>query len=445
VIHNPFFHRGPIRELEHFHDRQQETEQIANLVRVSQSVSIIGPRRIGKTSLIYHLAEPHVRKAHDLLPPTQVIVLADAQGMGQASPAEVYAVFIEGLRATLSESAIDLPQEASLQRADHRTLDRLLKSLSQRGTKVAFVVDEFEGLAANRNLDPVFFSGLRGLASRYSVSFVLASQSPLISLVYADHSVLSSPFFNIFATISLGLLDEASAREMVSASLSRAGISLPEQAADAIMDLAGPHPFFLQVAAYHACELAQARAGWDEHTTTLLSDVFYEEAHPHYQYSWHNLDETGRYVLANLTVKQWDPAVAAALRRLQQQCLIRASDTGYRYLSSAMRRFVRGQTVAGLLQAEPFVVDLRAHTVTAGDEPLKLTKTQFEILAYLAQRPGQAVTTRELEENIWHEEYVEDPERLKAAIKHLRRALGPWAGHIVNERGVGYALRVRRQ
>jgi len=444
MTRNPFYQRAPIRDADSFFNRQQETEQIASLLRVAQSVSITGPRRIGKTSLLYHLLDERVRAEHGLLPPQHVLVSLDAEGLGQASPDDIYALILEGLCDALQKAKMELPPAAAASRMDYRTLDHMLKALYQQHTLVVFYVDEFELLAANHNLDPTFFSGLRGLTTRYAVSYVTASQRALISLVYADNSVLSSPFFNVFATLPLGLFDAPTARGMLSACLTAQNASLPAPALDAALELAGPHPFFLQVAAYYAYELTQSTGGWDETLRSQLADTFYHEAQPHYQYAWHGLNDAERYTLANLPVMQHESSAREALRYLQQQCLILPAASGWCYLSSALLRFVRSQSVADLMQVGPLVIDLRHRLVTLGEEVLKLTRTQFDLLTYLARKEGQIATNQELEGNVWHDEYVEDPERLKTAIKHLRRALGSWADCIVNERGVGYALRVNR-
>mgnify|MGYP001100004926 CR=1 FL=1 len=440
MAHNSFYHRGAIRESTCFYDRQHETEQIATLLRTSQSVSIVGPRRIGKTSLLYHLLDEKVRADYGLLPSAHVIASRDAEGMEQASLSEVYALFINGILEAIGEDG-----KAEVRAASYRDLDSQIKSLHQSGTQVAFFIDEFDLLAANQNLDPAFFSGLRGLATRYAVSYVLTSQRPLISLVYADDSVLSSPFFNIFATVPLGLFDASTARQMVMHFLSKGAMTLPQLALDAIAELAGPHPFFVQIAAYHACELMRSVDKWDERSTAQLSDRFYDEAHQHYLYYWYGLDEMERNTLANLVAAQHDPGKREELYRLRLQCLIIPIDSGYRYVSSALLRFVRRQQVEGLVQVEPFVIDLLRRTVTVAGESLELSKTQFELLVQLAQRGGQVVTNRELEAHVWQDEYVGDPERLKAAIKHLRHGLGSWAACVANVRGVGYALRARRR
>lgn len=457
MAQNPFYHRGPVRDPNYFFGREAETEQVANLLVVSQSVSIVGPRRIGKTSLLYHLLSEPVRSSFGLNAPGHILALLSAEGLTSASVAEVYGAFLD----SLSEAAPSAESPTTTTR-DYHALDLALKARCSRGCRVTFAIDEFEALAGNPALDPSFFSGLRGLATRYTVSFVTASQRPLISLVFADHSVLSSPFFNIFATIPLGLFSAQQSREMTRALLERGGASLPDAALEAVAALAGPHPFFTQLAAYHALELARlaVRPGgrplvpaqgegspngagvWDQAATLKLAERFALEAEPHLRYAWHNLDDDARCTLANLNIEQRNPGARETLRQLEEQCLILSSADGWAYLSETVRRFVRCQEVPGLLQAAgSFVIDLNRRVATADGTEFALTKTQFDLLAFLARQGGRVATNRELEEGIWHDQYVDDPERIKAAIKHLRRALGAYGACIVNQRGIGYALR----
>jgi len=67
----------------------------------------------------------------------------------------------------------------------------------------------------------------------------------------------------------------------------------------------------------------------------------------------------------------------------------------------------------------------------------------------LMERQGQVVSNEELDREVMGTsseeqqkyEYLSD-ERLKSAIKGLRKALGREAGCIVNKRGVGYIFRL---
>ena len=228
---------------------------------------------------------------------------------------------------------------------------------------------------------------------------------------------------------------------MVGTLLERGSASLPDAALEAVAALAGPHPFFTQLAAYHALELARSADLWDESTTQRLTERFGQEASPHLLYAWRNLSDDARHTLANLAMEQRDPGARETLRQLEEQCLILPATDGWAYLSDTVRRFVRCQEVPGLLQVDPFVIDLNRRVATADGTEFALTRTQFDLLAFLARCGGRVATNRELEEGIWHDQYVDDPERIKAAIKHLRRVLGPYGACIVNQRGIGYALR----
>jgi hypothetical protein len=89
-VDNPFFHRGAIRRASYFHGRQNEVAQILGLLRNGQSVSLIGPRRIGKSSILLHLCRPSVRGSYSLQPPQAIFVMLDCQELGGSPPEEVY-------------------------------------------------------------------------------------------------------------------------------------------------------------------------------------------------------------------------------------------------------------------------------------------------------------------------------------------------------------------
>jgi two-component system phosphate regulon response regulator PhoB len=72
---------------------------------------------------------------------------------------------------------------------------------------------------------------------------------------------------------------------------------------------------------------------------------------------------------------------------------------------------------------------------------LSLTSSQYVLLVHLVSKAGQVLSAEELEEAVWGDEYIEDPERLKSVIKGLRRALGDEAAWLENVRGVGYVWR----
>jgi len=81
--------------------------------------------------------------------------------------------------------------------------------------------------------------------------------------------------------------------------------------------------------------------------------------------------------------------------------------------------------------------------VTIDDEPIMLTRTEFDILEALSARPGVVLTRRQLLETVREGPWVGDDHLIDVHIGHLRRKLGDDAAqprYIITIRGVGYRM-----
>ncbi|MBP9500840.1 MAG: winged helix-turn-helix domain-containing protein [Candidatus Promineofilum sp.] len=436
---NPFFHRGAIRHIEDFVGREAEINQILGLLRNGQSVSLIGPRRIGKSSLLLHLCQLTVRSSFRLNESDYLFIMLDCQELAGSPPEEVYELLLSGLLEAAEHAGLGL--EMTTEPGTYRALDRALQKVHQRGTAVVVLLDEFELLAANRHLSPYFFARLRGLTTKYGLAFLTASQRPLFAIT-AEEAVLSSPFFNIFVTLPLGLFSEVEARELFRQRLTQTSVKLSPKMVNYLIELAGLHPFFLHIAGYHAIQAvinedikADDSLNIAERDFSLLDHPVEIEAESHLSYLWQNLTPEEQHVLAIAD------GPIESLRQLEQQCLLQRVDEKYYYSSEILRRFVRRQDVPGLVQAGPFVIDEQRHQVWGNGRELSLTTSQFSILVRMCLHAGQVVRGEDLELTVWGDVLVDDPDRLKTLIKRLRRAIDPYGNWIVSERGVGYALR----
>jgi two-component system response regulator RegX3 len=88
-------------------------------------------------------------------------------------------------------------------------------------------------------------------------------------------------------------------------------------------------------------------------------------------------------------------------------------------------------------------IDFVRHHVTVDDEPVELTKSQFKVLALLAEQPGRVFTREQLMEHLWQSEYVGDARAADVHISNLRRKLERDPAHpqrILTVREVGYKL-----
>jgi tRNA A-37 threonylcarbamoyl transferase component Bud32 len=336
---NPYLSRGPVRSQEMFFGRACELREIANFLKGNQSVSIVGPRKIGKTSLLFHLMRPRISEELEIAGGTLICYL-DCEVLGGESSTEVFQQFAAELRAEVESRG--LPEEPALESAclspSRLAFEGAVRALNRRGLQVVLILDEFERLSANPRLDVNFFNALRSIAGRFQLVFLTASASPLIELTYSGRSqeILSSPFFNIFAPIFLGLLPEADARDLIFKPSARAGKPFPLEMQNFLYEYSGGHPLILQVACFHAFTLSVYRDEIRRRTA--------QEMQAHFEYSWRNLAEEERRILLEISKgPERLPATTtgnAILRDLESKCLIRQEDGGYGYASQAWADFL---------------------------------------------------------------------------------------------------------
>lgn len=89
------------------------------------------------------------------------------------------------------------------------------------------------------------------------------------------------------------------------------------------------------------------------------------------------------------------------------------------------------------------VLNLSAYTVTKRNQPVALTHREFELLAYLSQRPGQVVTREKLLQDVWGYDYFGDIRTVDVTIRRLREKIEDdpsRPAYILTRRGVGYYL-----
>jgi two-component system, OmpR family, KDP operon response regulator KdpE len=94
-----------------------------------------------------------------------------------------------------------------------------------------------------------------------------------------------------------------------------------------------------------------------------------------------------------------------------------------------------------LIQAGPFQIDLAQHRVARGDEEIKLTATEYNLLAYLAANTGRVLTHRAILEQVWGPADIDHIEYLRVYIRQLRRKIEQDPNqprYLINEPGIGY-------
>lgn len=125
------------------------------------------------------------------------------------------------------------------------------------------------------------------------------------------------------------------------------------------------------------------------------------------------------YIIKPIRIQKLLARIKAVLRKSQKQQPSKSNDIQL-----------------GDIQIEP----LNYRVVCAG-QSVHLTRKEFEILLFLAQRPGRVITRDNLLNAIWGEEIVVIDRTIDVHIRKIREKLGPSGeGLIETIKGVGYRL-----
>jgi hypothetical protein len=266
---NPFC-LEPIRLPAQFFGRAKETRRVLRSLHLGQSVSIYGPARIGKTSLLLHIIQPYVREEQGLAK-EWVFAYLDCYSLDGLGPGECYLRIreevIHQVKNTKSvDKAVGIQLEKAVREAitsggtEYFGLNTLFRGAQDNGLKLAIVLDHFELLARNHRLDSDFFSSLRSFAMSYETTYLVASRSRLYSLEQIRPEV-SSPFFNFFHSVHLGKFAPEESRELVTELLKHVNVKFPECATNCILELGNNEPGRLQRAGYIAFQAWQENRG----------------------------------------------------------------------------------------------------------------------------------------------------------------------------------------
>jgi DNA-binding response OmpR family regulator len=112
----------------------------------------------------------------------------------------------------------------------------------------------------------------------------------------------------------------------------------------------------------------------------------------------------------------------------------------------AVLRRVHGRVVEGSLTVGNVSLDRELRRVAVNGDAVKVTFSEFELLACLMSRPGHAYNRQELLRSIWGDSAYRDPRAIDVHIRHLREKLEETPESptlILTVPGRGYRVRER--
>lgn len=280
LLPNPYFAKAIVHEPEMFFGRTDLLKRVYETVVNRQSVSIVGPRGIGKSSFLWYTSLLEVQAQFPFDLSRHFFVFLDLREYLRRTSEDF---FHKVSKAIISEGK----KRGLVLYSDGKGEDEFSSILDQIEEQEFFPVlllDAFDKVTLNEHFDPEFFEYLRAHASMGLVAYVTASIAPLYEVCH--RGIAGSPFFNIFYTYRLGALLPEEARELITIPAKQAGILLSNTEMTLVLKWAGYHPYFIQRICYLFWEQKQNAS---KINVKQLKELVYKELTPIFEDIWENL------------------------------------------------------------------------------------------------------------------------------------------------------------
>jgi hypothetical protein len=256
---------GMIEDPKLFVGRKDELRAIASRMSGVQptSINLVGDKRIGKSSLLYHFFQTWEQRVSD--PSRYVVIYLSLQNVQCHREENFYQVVARQLLhfpRVANNPALSDPLRVT-------PLNRFAFSAAMAQWKTQKVLpvlclDDFKMLFDNKSeFDDGFYNNLRSLMDNNMLMLVVATTKELD--FYRKEHQLTSSFFNLGHVLKLGELKDEEAKDLAclpASTVNNASAVLSVDEQRLTRQLGGYHPFLLQIAGGLACEARQQ--GHDE-------------------------------------------------------------------------------------------------------------------------------------------------------------------------------------
>lgn len=463
MVQNPFISRRPVEHPKQFFGRRNEVGEIVQLIGayVPQSISIVGERRIGKTSLLRYISHPDGGPAvfaDRLSRPTEkyVFVYVDLEllDLEYAHGLDPRILFFRHLLARLNQQMQrhlnDQPHIQQTLQDIYETyraaedinilvtegLDDYLRHLEKLDLVTVLLLDE-----ADQAVQIQIGHFLRALLGNRDLAYILTTQRPLQEL---DPERNMSPLYNLCTHIRLGLLSKETATVMTTDLAAAVDHHFSSDELTYILDRGGRYPSFLKIAARHVFDAPRF-------DTDALDTQIYADVEADCRSLWDGMSSEERLVTYRIAVGQpLAPATREPLHELVERGIIRNA-ASRRLFSPLFARYVRQQPEP-IEDVAPTSKPADAPTFVFGSdyviydrESVNLTPQQLRLFRALYENAGSVSTRAYLYETAWDgDEYSQDKSAtVNIAVQRLRSQLKEHLGDrvlIESERGKGYRL-----
>jgi hypothetical protein len=295
---NPFIFGKPV-EKDNFYNRKEELEAAAGFLKRLQSFSVVGERRIGKTSFLEYVLSEDVLQSYGIDPEIHVSAYLSLSGL--------YGISKESLVSSIVKKIMEQTQVEVDSPNVFDTLKTQIKKLSLNDKNLIIALDEFEVIASI--LDSDFSHWLRFIFQEQNVVAITSSKTTVRELEISGG--IASPLFNIFGNIFLRLFLRKETEDMIKKMFHKGGIELEEEEVTFLANLSGGNPYFIQLIGYYYYEKKTKNI-------KIIPEKFKKSMTPHtndqFESYWKHLTKEEKKFLVQVESFQ-DDRVSAILER----------------------------------------------------------------------------------------------------------------------------------
>jgi AAA+ ATPase superfamily predicted ATPase len=332
-LKNPYTFGVPVRGEGKFFGREAELrlifDTLENVPRgQKQDLVVLGPRRIGKSSLLYRLVDLLTQRA------TFVPVYIDLQSIKPRRTRLLFKKILREIKHGYHKQGLisDWPTFKTLE-TEHippdeefltfsEELDRLNAAIADRDLpRLALMFDEVELLVDFGGDDTLgwFRSLIQSLL--YTV-FVVAGSDRL----YALTQDYGSPLYNIFKTVELRPLTEEAAHRLLEEPSRGIGMIIAPPEVDTILRYAGKNPYFIQGIAHYLVEELNRQERYQVYPQDVnrVLKASVQDLSAQFIYFWNNVTQRQRvilYVLARCLAPRTVAEISASIEQLSSLVL----------------------------------------------------------------------------------------------------------------------------
>lgn len=222
------------------------------------SINVVGKRRIGKSSLLYHFFKTWEQRVTH--PKPYVVIYLSLQRADCRTESDFYKAIAEELlnRDTVRNNPA-LADPLNSNPLNRQTFSNAIEACEAANVLPVLCLDEFEALLDKpQDFPNDFYDNLRSLMNKSALMLIIASTEPVEQ--YAKKKRLTSDFFNVGQTETLGRFTEEEVNELVrlparDGNNLQAALGLAEQ--QLAREWGEGHPHLLQLACQYLWEATQ--------------------------------------------------------------------------------------------------------------------------------------------------------------------------------------------